>query len=278
MGTSSRRKPESKSPLSARSADRYLLYESAVQNVESEIDFVDSRYFRIRGRRAIRLREDFCGTAASACEWVRRRARNLAVGLDLHAPTLRRARRMAAGRLNAGQLARLKLLRKDVVHPDRGCGGMDVILAMNFSYFTFTTRDELCAYFRAVKRSLAPGGVFFLDHFGGPEAMEVLQERRRERGFTYVWEQASYNPITGEYLCHIHFRFADGTAIKRAFTYHWRLWTLPELQDVLRDAGFRNVTVYWEGDDDRGGGNGVFRASRKAEVCKTYITYVSAER
>ena len=58
--------------------------------------------------------------------------------------------------------------------------------------------------------------------------------------------------------CNIHFKFPDGSKIKRAFSYTWRLWTAPELRDMLLDAGFRNVTVYWEGEDDNGEGNGEF--------------------
>ncbi len=48
--------------LTARTADRHELYQLSVQNVESEIDFVDAEFERLRGRKAVRLREDFCGT------------------------------------------------------------------------------------------------------------------------------------------------------------------------------------------------------------------------
>lgn len=43
----------------AERADRHALYESSVQNVESEIDFVDEEFFKLRQRRARYLREDF---------------------------------------------------------------------------------------------------------------------------------------------------------------------------------------------------------------------------
>ena len=66
----------------AQRADLHALYQEAVQCVESEIDFVDETFFRLRGRRARVLREDFCGTANTACEWVRRRADNRAIAVD----------------------------------------------------------------------------------------------------------------------------------------------------------------------------------------------------
>ena len=47
----------------AGQADRYVLYEKAVQCVEAEIDMVDETFQSLRGRTAQILREDFCGTA-----------------------------------------------------------------------------------------------------------------------------------------------------------------------------------------------------------------------
>ena len=35
------------------------------------------------------LKEDFCGTAILSAEWVRTRPDNIAVGVDLHEPTLK---------------------------------------------------------------------------------------------------------------------------------------------------------------------------------------------
>ena len=67
----------------ADQADRHELYEAAVQGVESEIDFVEKEFLALRGRRAHSLREDFCGTGNSSCEWVRRRVGNHAIGVDL---------------------------------------------------------------------------------------------------------------------------------------------------------------------------------------------------
>ena len=84
----------------ASKADVHALYQQAVQCVEAEIDFVDETFAKLRRRRARRLREDFCGTASAACEWVRRRRTNRAVAVDIDArgpgvgtPAQRRAAR-----------------------------------------------------------------------------------------------------------------------------------------------------------------------------------------
>ena len=67
----------------ADAADRHVYYEKAVQCVESEIDFVDATFTRLRKRKAEKLREDFCGTTNTSCEWVKRRKTNIAYCVDL---------------------------------------------------------------------------------------------------------------------------------------------------------------------------------------------------
>lgn len=275
--SASRRRSPRQPVLSARNADRHTLYEEAVQNVEAEIDFVDRVYTRLRNRRASRLREDFCGTFASSCEWARRRSTNTAVAFDLHGPTLAWGEEHNLAKLKPDAAARVTPIRRNVLATGREGRNVDVILAMNFSYWIFKQRAQLLDYFRSVRSSLAPRGLFFLDHYGGWAAGKVQEDRRREKGFTYIWDQASFDPITGDYVCHIHFKFKDGSMLRRAFTYHWRLWSLTEIRDLLQEAGFKTVTVYWEGDDGKGGGNGVFRPTKKAEVCESFIDYIVAD-
>ena len=72
-----------KKPRKADLADRHALYEQSVQSTEFEYDFIDTNFRRIRGRTAMLLREDFCGTAQMCCEWVRGRAENHAVSITL---------------------------------------------------------------------------------------------------------------------------------------------------------------------------------------------------
>ena len=44
----------------------------------------------------------------------------------------------------------------------------------------------------------------------------------------------------------------------------------------LRDAGFAEVRVYWEGTGPDGEGNGVFRLSKKGDDSEAYVAYVVA--
>jgi len=273
-----RRKRPVQPKLTARTADRYKLYELAVQSPDAEIDFVDATYRKIRGKPATLLREDFCASGATACEWVKRRATNRSIGLDLDAAVLRWGD--ANNRAPLGTAAeRVTLLKRNVLEPGSDASGVDIVLSMNFSYWLFQERELLLTYFRTVRKSLAPSGIYFLDAYGGWESTKVMTERRRIKGgFTYVWEQSSFDPMTNEQVCHIGFAFPDKTSIKRAFSYRWRLWTIPDITEMLSTAGFSNVTVYWEGDDGKGGGNGVFKPRKKGEDGPSFIVYISAEK
>ena len=257
-----------------RYRDKYQLYQASVQDPPNEVKFIRRVYRRFRKKDPVKLREDFCGTAILACEWVRRIPDGRAVGIDLDPETLEYARAHSLPALGP-KASRVTLIRGDVL---KASGFRpDVVAAFNFSYYVFKKRAVLKQYFRRVRGSLARDGIFVMDCYGGPEAQMIQEEETEQDGFTYVWDQVRYNPITGETLCRIHFVFPDGTRMKNAFTYDWRLWTLPELRDLLEEVGFKRIEVYWEGtDEETGGGNGVFRPSMKGDDSVSWIAYVVA--
>jgi len=263
-------------PTMAELADRHELYEESVQNVEEECLFIENTFKQIRGRSAQSFREDFCGTASACCEWVRNGAERTAIGVDLDPEVLSWGRANRLGRLNDEQLQRVRLIQENVL--DVETEKVDVVGAFNFSYFIFQQREVMKQYFRAVFDSLKEDGMFFLDAFGGYEAFEEMKEKTKYKKFTYVWEQATYYPVTGEMTCYIHFKFPDGSKMKRAFEYTWRLWTLPEIIEMLSETGFRNPTVYWEGTDEDDEGDGVFSPEAKGEADAGWIAYIVAEK
>lgn len=260
----------------ASKADRHVLYEDSVQCVEAEIDFIDETFKTLRKRKAQLLREDFCGTANTSCEWVRRRKRNRAIGVDLDSEVQQWGRKHHLAKLGQAQ-KHVTLLNENVLRVNND--PVDIVLAMNFSYWIFKDRALLRSYFRNVYEGLVEDGVFFLDAYGGSDAYKEMRERTKYDDFTYIWDQASFDPITGDMLCKIHFSFPDGSRMKNAFTYHWRLWTLPEIREVLLEAGFKRVTIYWQGDDeDSDEGNGEFEPAEHGEADQAWIVYISAEK
>ncbi len=263
-------------PKMADLADRHELYEESVQCVEEECEFITDTFQKIRGRVPASLREDFCGTASACCEWVRQSPGHTAIGVDYDSEVLAWGRKNRIERLSEEQQSRIQLIESDVL--DVQAKAVDAVGAFNFSYFIFQRREVMLQYFRSVHEALVADGIFFLDAFGGYEAFEEMKEKTKYDNFTYIWEQASYAPVTGEMTCYIHFKFPDGSKMKRAFEYTWRLWTLPELLEMLTEVGFRNPTVYWEGTDEDGEGDGVFTPDGKGEADAGWIAYLVAEK
>lgn len=260
----------------AERADIHELYEESVQNVENEVSFLRTTFQELRGRPAHLLREDFCGTASLACEWVRQGVEYSAIGVDIEPAVLEWGRENRLSRLSSEDQARVSLIESDVqtvVTPQ-----VDILVAFNFSYWIFEERAQMINYMRRCYDALKDDGVLFMDMFGGPEAFEVTKEKTKHDGFTYVWHQAKFHPVTNHIECYIHFKFKDGSKLKRAFSYSWRLWTAPELRDMLHEAGFPNVTVYWEGEDEDGEGNGEFTPSATGEADLAWIAYIVAEK
>lgn len=275
MSAKNKNKNRTGGPALAALADRYACYERAVQCVEAEIDFVDATFKRLRGRYAGTLREDFCGTANTACEWVRRRKANTALGIDQDQAVLDWARKNRIARLGKARQKRIRVIRADVLGVRTE--PVEIVLAMNFSYWLLKERKRTIAYFKAVHRVLARDGIFFLDAYGGYEAFQELKEKTKYKDFTYIWEQYRYNPISGIAKNYIHFKFRDGSRMMKAFSYEWRVWTLPEILEMLTEAGFRPV-VYWEQAGEDGEGNGVYIPETEGDADAGWIAYVVAEK
>jgi len=280
-----RKKPSKKRParskagakprLTARTADKHVLYQLSVQDATVEIDFIEGLFKKIRKRNAKSFLEHFCGSALLCSEWVRRNEQRTATGVDIDAKVLAWGKKNNVSPL--GDAAdRVTLIRQDVRDPLPK--KYEAVCALNFSYWVFRTREEMRNYFAHVRTLMARDGVFLLDAYGGWEGVEPKEERRRVKGgFTYVWDQHVFDPIQHEVENHIHFEFRDGSKMKRAFSYYWRYWTLPELQELLREAGFSDVRVYWDRSDDKSEDED-FRPTRRAQNQPGWLAYLVALR
>lgn len=264
-------------PPMADLADRHELYERSVQSVDTEVEFLRDTFRSLRGRPAESLREDFCGTAAAACEWVKDNPRHTAVGIDIDAEVLDWGRKHHIARLDDEARARVKVLQEDVMKA--AVEPVDMLVAFNFSYWIFKSRAALREYFEIARAGLKNDGIFIVDAFGGSEAHDEMEEETEHDGFTYIWEQGSFDPITHDMECHIHFEFPDGSRLKRAFSYYWRFWMLPEIQELLLEAGFSKATVYWQQDDDDDDEEeGDYEPATRGEADPAWIAYVVAEK
>jgi hypothetical protein len=152
-----------------------------------------------------------------------------------------------------------------------------VLAAQNFSFWEFKRRPELLDYFKHAHANMDEAGIMVMDMMGGPECLEEDREDTRYLGnFTYVWEQARFDPITHDATFHIHFRFKDGSELTKAFTYNWRFWSIPEVRELLEEAGFSQVHVYWEGTDEDGEGDNNWKKATWAHSEPAWIAYIVA--
>jgi SAM-dependent methyltransferase len=269
-------------PTMAEQADRHVLYQESVQAPESDVEFFIDTYKELRGKEAMSMREDFCGTALLSVDWCKTNPQRTAVGVDLDKPTLDWG--VEHNITPAGMSDRIRLIEGNVLdEPDEK---VDLTCALNFSYCCFKTREELRSYFENARKGLKEDGILVLDLLGGTETMDELEEDREgddDENYTYIWDQAKFNPINHHMTCHIHFEFDDDSRLDKAFTYEWRLWMIPEVTELLKEAGYSKVRVYWEefvedeDDDEEMEGTGIYHDVTEAEQQESWVNYIVAE-
>jgi len=271
----------------ARLADVHYLYQKSVQSSAFEIELYEDCYREINGKRKkpFTLREDFCGTALLTKDWCQSHPKRRAIGVDLCSDTLKWGINNNIKPAGASVMERISLLNENVL--DVVTEKVDIICAMNFSYCIFKTRQLLKSYFKNVLAGLKDDGLFICDLMGGTSTIDESEESHEIEGenATYIWEQASYNPIDHHTQCYIHFAFDDGSKINKAFSYSWRLWSIPEVKEILIEAGFSSVAIYWEDfieDDDPDNeymeGTGIYRQVTEVPQQESWLTYIVATK
>ncbi len=265
----------------ADKADPHDLYEKSVQSPENDMPFLSAYFKKITGKTLRHFREDFCGTAYLSSYFVKQHPRNYAIGIDLDWPTINWGIKHHRSPMAPGQQRRLSLINANVLDIQKPLSQM--IAALNFSYMVFHDRPTLLSYLQNAKQSLHPNGLLVLDIWGGSES-QVLQEEGREidnpldediGDFVFVWDQDAFDPFTHKYTARIHFSFTDESEIRDAFVYDWRLWTIPEVRELMTEAGFQDVHVLWEGTDPKTGeGTQEYDRADKGEADLAWIAYL----
>ena len=219
-------------------------YESAVQDVRSEVHTLLNLYhdaFPSASSSAssisagLLLREDFCGTAALAREWLGVGERRWAVGVDVDANVLgvARARARGAGR---GVSARLQLFHGSVLESDlvemkggrEGSSGSSDYSATPVTTTTTNTNTNtttnttintniqsptpipLADIIVALNYALCylhTHALFVCDAFGGAASRRpgYCAVRRLADGTRYVFERRRWCRDTQRIQCHLHF-------------------------------------------------------------------------
>lgn len=254
--------------------DKYWHYRNSVQSPENDVKFFRRVYREVRGKDPAVMREDFCGTFSLSCSWVKLDKSHRAIGLDLDPEPIAYGQAHYLSQLTEDQKNRINIQQKNVLDPD--LPKADMIVGLNFSYFIFKDRRLMLRYFDNCRQSLKSGGVLLIDCFGGSQCYEPIEEETVHEKFSYYWDQTTFDPITNNALFHIHYKPKGRKKIEKVFTYDWRMWSIPELKDILHDAGFKTTEVYWEGTTKDGDGDGVFKKRTVGEHCQAWIAYIAA--
>jgi SAM-dependent methyltransferase len=252
--------------------DKYWYYHASVQDPDETLGFIANTYRRQFTKRALTLGEDFCGTFALSAEWVKRDGTRRAVGVDLDPKPIKYGMTHYFSALTPDEQKRIQIINANVL--DGGLPKVDALAAMNFSYFVFKQRKQLLAYLKNCHRRLNKKGILVLDTFGGTSTMEPNEDESRLRGFTYFWDQATFDPVTHHSMFYIHYKRKGERKREKVFRYDWRMWSIPELTECLEEAGFTESQVWWEDTDKRGHGTGTFSLTKGEKNCPAWVSYV----
>jgi hypothetical protein len=257
---------------------KYELYEASVQDPIEELKFFKRVYTNTFNRKPKVFREDFCSTFLNSVTWVKSHKDHIAYAVDLASEPLKYGREVHLSKLKPEQKKRIRLYNDNVLTVKTP--PVDILTVSNFSICFLRERKMLLQYFKKCYKALDTKGALIIDLLGGEELPEETEDRTPFKlpdgtKADYFWEHSGYNPITNQAKFFIHYKVKGQKKQKKVFTYNWRMWSLPELQDLMKEAGFKTVDIYWEGNDPvDNGGNGIFRKTLKTESCPIWIAFV----
>ena len=276
-----KRKSKSKDKQTlAQKADKFVCYQKSVQAPDHEVEFFERAYRDYFKKMPYTLREDFCGTFAVCCEWVASNKKRTAIGIDYCEETLQWGKDHNLSKLDEEPQKRIRLIQQDVRKRNRP--QVDVLSAQNFSFWIFKTRAEVVEYFKIARANLKAEGIMVMDMMGGGECFSEGHTDKRKikkgkKGFSYHWKQVSFNPINHDAEFNISFKFADGSWLKKAFVYEWRFWSVPEVREMLAEAGFSESHVYWDVEEDEDK-DSIWKRQEVAPSDPSWISYIVAKK
>ena len=76
-----------------------------------------------------------------------------------------------------------------------------------------------------------------------------------------------------------NFRTGHLKNLKKAFKYNWRLWSLPEITECIKSAGFKTVDIYMQGwDDEKNEESDKFYKTKDCDADPGWIAYIIATK
>lgn len=254
--------PGGETPTLAERADVQVAYAAALQpRPQDDVRFYNAVFQSTYGRAPRLLREDFAGTFQVAICWAKQHEDCVSHAVDFDGPTIEWGTKNYLRYEPQDVQARVHPLCADVLElPRPGMPLFDVVGANNYSHCTFKTPALMEEYFATAFRALPEEGLFIVDCYGGPESEGTSVEEIAsytipigegvEASFDYVYEQASYDPVTRHQVVKVHFHFEDDSWMRDAFSYEWRVWQIEELRACMTKVGFVRTGVFIDDFDE----------------------------
>jgi ubiquinone/menaquinone biosynthesis C-methylase UbiE len=143
----------------------------------------------------------------------------------------------------------LELVRADYRELPLPDDRFDAVLNL-FSSIGYTGREGDTQAFREFRRVLRRGGMLVIETMHRDRLARIFQPRRWERlPEGYLLEVGSFDQIEGLYSNSLLYLPDEGP--RREFPYELRVYTVTELVEMLREAGFEDVSAYggYEGEE-----------------------------
>ncbi|CAH1452437.1 unnamed protein product [Lactuca virosa] len=225
---------------------KFSLYQQSVQSPKGDISYLQKFFLTyVGGRAPLHLQEDFCGTALLSTEWLRSDSRRTAVGLDLDVEALDWCMENNVNKVGADLSSRIVLFHGNVLQPQEA---LLVKSSFQNTMNNVTLEDDENGIESVANSEKLPPrdivcGIFVMDLYGGTSSECELRMQRKFPNFTYTWEQAGFDIIQRKTRISLHFTLQkhQKKKLRHAFSYSWRLWSLPEIKDCMEEAGFRSI-------------------------------------
>ena len=95
-----------------------------------------------------------------------------------------------------------------------------------------------------------------------------------DEGYSYFWDQDSFNPVNNHAQFYIHFQKEGENKEKKSLAMTGVCGVFQEIREILKEVGFKESHVYWEGTDEDGEGDGVFTRTELGEDCESWVSYI----
>mmetsp|Transcript_9276 Transcript_9276/g.17994 ORF Transcript_9276/g.17994 Transcript_9276/m.17994 type:complete len:296 (+) Transcript_9276:24-911(+) len=252
----------------ADSVDKMVCYEAALQpRPLDDVDFYLVAWGHSASGHPPRdppqlMREDFSGSGMVSCGWVTSAPSRRSWAVDFDAEVHAWGTTHHLPKLTQDQRDRVSLVTCDVMAShENGVPPVDVVVGNNFSWQCWHQDEALEAYLWGVRQGLRPGGMLVLDAFGGTSIShdsyeeisnhDITLEDGRPARFSYVYEQMNCQ-AGGHMTIGVSFKFTDGSVMKHAFKYAWRVRPVGLVREAMLRVGFKTVCLFVDWNDDTG--------------------------